>query len=308
MATSYVQRIINLSFQLGQGSFGGSGANQLTLKGLRIIAQIDNAGLPTPGATALIRVFGMTLDQMNQLSVAGLLWNNRENRVRVEAGDSQSGLAEVFNGNILEAYPDFKQPECAFVVRAIPGVGLQLKPVQPSTFQGSTDGIQALESIVKLAGLTLENNGVSGKLVNPYFPGTVWEQVIRCVRSLDCFAYYDSTSKKIAIWPKNKARNGSVRLIAPETGMIDYPQFQNVQVKVRTLLDTSIKFGTKFRVKSGLAAADGEWNITHITQDIASEMPDGPWEMTITGNRDQGSGSAPTSSPPSSGVPGGAPT
>lgn len=76
-ATSFIKRIINVSFQLGTGSFGGSGYNQIGLKGLRVIAQIDNAGHPTPGATALIRIFGMTFSQMNELSVAGLVWNNR---------------------------------------------------------------------------------------------------------------------------------------------------------------------------------------------------------------------------------------
>lgn len=297
--SSFVKRLINVSFQLGKGSFGGSGYNQVNLKGLRVLAQIDNAGLPTPGATALIRIFGMTLSQMNELSVAGLLWNNRDNLIRLEAGDAESGMSEVFNGKILESYPDFNQPEAAFVVRAIPGATLQIKPVQPSTFEGSTDGIQALESIVKLGGLTLENNGVSGKLVNPYFPGTMWEQLLRCTRALDCYACYDYLSGKIAIWPKNKARNGDIREISPETGMINYPQFQNVQVKVRTLPDFSIKFGTKFRVKSGLTAADGEWNITHITFDIASEMPEGPWEMALTGNREQSTGAATTGGPAS---------
>lgn len=206
-------------------------------------------------------------------------------------------MSQVFNGMIVEAYPDFNQPEAAFVIRAQPGITLQLKPVQPSTFEGSTDGIQALESICKLGGLTLENNGVSGKLVNPYFPGTVWEQLTRCIRALDCYMYYDYMASKIAVWPKNKARDGSIREISPETGMINYPQFQNVQVKVRSLPDFSIKFGTKFRVKSGLTAADGEWNITHLTYDIASEMPDGTWEMSLTGFREQVSGAATTGGP-----------
>ena len=291
MTGTFSEKQIDLTFQLGKGSFGGSGFNQVTFTDLRVEATIEKAGLPSPGGTAIVRVHGMPLSAINELSVAGLLWDNRDNKMLVKAGDNQSGLSEVFNGDIVEAYPDFEQPMSPFVVTAVPGVGLQLKPVDPVSFDGPVAGATALQKIVQAAGLTVENNGVDGQLVNPYFPGTVWEQVLRCVKALDCFAYYDATEKKIAIWPKNGSRNTSdIRVISAETGMIGYPKFQQNQILVRTYLDTSLRYGSKFRVKSGLTAADGEWNITIMTFHLASQMPDGPWEVLVRGNREVGLG------------------
>lgn len=295
MPGSFVERKIDLIFELGTGSFGSSGKNQINFQGLRIEMTMENAGLPSPGAVIMLRVYGLTLSQINDLSKAGLLWDSVQNKLLIKAGDSEKGMAEIFNGEISEAYPDFEQPSSPLVVFAYTGIGLKLKPVDPVSIDGSISGEQALTQIVKPAGLTVENSGVDVQLSNPYFPGSTWDQISRCIQAMDCFAYYDSTAKKIAIWPKNKGRQGGgTPLISPETGMIGYPKFQKNQIIVRTLLDTSIKQGTDVRVKCGLAAADGTWHISSIYYTLASQMPDGPWEMTITANHEGVSGSTPT--------------
>lgn len=292
MSGSYVERLLDLTFQLGKGSFGDSGFDTVKFSGLRISAQIDKANMPTPGATALIRIYGMTLSQMNELSVAGLLWDNKQNKVRLLAGDAQSGMSEVFNGDIVEAYPSLNEGEnTSFVVRALPGVGIMMKPVKPTSIAGSVDAAQALETILKPTEFKVENSGVTAKLADPYFPGTVWEQASRCVKAADCFGNLDSTAGVLAIWPKNGSRKtDSVPEISAATGMIGYPEFQQVQVTVRTLLDTSIRPGTKIRIKSGLSAADGEWNITRIVYMLASKLVNGPWEMSLIANREIGQG------------------
>lgn len=287
MPGSYSEKRIDLKFQLGKGSFGGSGFNEVTFQGLRVETQIQQAGLPTVGAIASIRAYGMTLSQMNQLSKAGLVWEHRLDKVLLMAGDGETGMSEVFQGDIIEAYPDFDQPNSPFFISAKPGSGLQMKPVDPVTIEGSVSGVQALEQIVKQAGLKVENSGVNVQLVNPYFPGTVWDQVRRCVAAMDCFAYYDNRANTLAVWPKNKARDGGGEPeISAATGMIGYPKFQNVMINVRKIFDPKIKFGTKFTVKSGLTAADGRWNAVQIVYNLASQQADGPWEMVITGNKE----------------------
>src|SRR5258706_8747073 len=97
-AVPYAKRKINVSFQLGTGSFGAGTADTITVKDLRVVAQITNAILPMPGSLVL-QIWGMTLSQMNQLSVAGLQYLNRNNQVKVDAGDI-SGMTTVFNGQI----------------------------------------------------------------------------------------------------------------------------------------------------------------------------------------------------------------
>jgi hypothetical protein len=289
MTEPYAERQITLTFEFGEGSFGGGGQSALTLAGLRVLVQVELANLPSTGM-AQIRVYGMTRSHMNQLSKAGLVWEDRKNNVRVEAGDAKSGMATVFYGNIFEAYPEMTEaPNSAFVIIATPASDLQLKPVKPVAFPGATDAATALTSILQGSGsgLTLENNGVNVKLASPYFAGTAWSQILRCIRAADCFAHLDRPKGVLAIWPKKGSRSGGSPVISAETGMIGYPSYQQTQVIVRTLFDPSIKsngVGNEIQIKSIFDAANGKFSIIHITYNLASQLPNGPWEMVITAN------------------------
>jgi len=284
LTAPYAVRRINLTFQLGKGSFGDSGSDQLTFTGLRVAVQVQLASLPTTGA-ALIRVYGMTLSQMNQLSKAGLVWKGREDKVQVSAGDDVSGMSVIFNGLIIEAYPDMTEsPNSAFSIFATPTQIIQLKPVPPSTFPGSVKAADVLEKMAKAAGLGFENNGVDVVLASPYFPGTMWQQMNSAKRAANIDATVDNVKNVLAIWPKTSSRSGGTITISPDTGMIGYPTFEQTRVKVRTVFDPSIRVtgtGTKVKIESQLDAARGEFTITTINYNLASETPGGPWEMAL---------------------------
>ena len=72
---TYAVRAIDLTIQLGTGSFGESGANTLTLSGLRVIAQLSTVLMPG-ASTAVIQVYGLPLSLINQLTTAGLPMGN----------------------------------------------------------------------------------------------------------------------------------------------------------------------------------------------------------------------------------------
>jgi baseplate hub protein gp41 len=291
----YAARVINLTFQLGTGSFGETGANQLTISGLRVIVHIEFANAPTTG-NAQIRVFGMTLDHMKQLTSAGLVYAVKQDSVLVQAGDAITGMATVFNGIIIEAYPDMRsQPNGSFYIFASPGGIIQLKPVKPNSFPGAVQASQVLSVLAQQAGLSLVDKGVKAVLASPYFPGTLWDQIGNAIRAADCFAYLDGINKKLVIWPKQSIdmSSGGTVLIAPETGMIGYPEFQKNNIRVRTLFNTAIQPNVSmiFQVKSQLSTGkygtqifgSGQFIAINQTYDLASQMPDGPWEATIEG-------------------------
>jgi len=75
-----------------------------------------------------LRIWGMTLSKMNDLSTLGLkivigdpaVLNNS---VIVEAGDDDAGMSVVFHGTINAAWADFQSmPDCAFHVTANSGM------------------------------------------------------------------------------------------------------------------------------------------------------------------------------------------
>jgi hypothetical protein len=282
---TYVVREIDLTFQLGRGPFGGTGFNQVKLTGLRVLAKITtllNNTTVAGGLAAVLRIYGMTLDQMNQLTVAGLLYKYKDNLVLVEAGDAGAKKTTVFNGQIMEAFPDFTEaPNSAFVVSAITGRKIAMKPVAPVSFQGPTSAATVFQQIAQNSGLNLENNGVNAQLSSPYCAGTAMSQIAATARAADCYAHLDEP----VILAKNSNRGGDVPVISPATGMIGYPSYEQIYIIVRTTFDPAVKFSGLIQVNTGgqLLQADGLWKVVFLDYNLASQMPDGPWEMTIKG-------------------------
>lgn len=231
----------------------------------------------------------MTLDQMNDLSKAGLFWDTRKNEVIILAGNDQDGMNTVFKGIIQEAYPDFnRSSETCFFFRASPGDIIKLKPTAPLSYSGPTvDAAIVLQTMAKNAGLSLENSGVTVKLGSSYFSGTSWDQIVKMVRAANINATLDPVSGVLAIWPKAGSREGSVVVIAPTTGMIKYPQFSAPQVMVRVLFGSKVVQltkgpGQKVKIESQLTAANGIFVASEITLNLSSQRPGGPWEMIVT--------------------------
>jgi hypothetical protein len=287
----YAVRAINVIFQLGQGSFGNSGQIMMTLTGLRVIAQITKAALPTTGP-ATIRIFGLTPDQINQLSKCGLVWKAYNNYVALQAGDSMSGMATVFNGMISQAYPEFTpQGQSSFVIIAYSAGVIQLKPVPPNSYPGSVPVSQVFQTLAQQAGFTFKDGGVSAVLASPYFSGTIWQQMNSATKAANCFSYLDRSTMTLSAWEKTGSMPGSPTVISAQNGMIGYPTFEQTRIHIRTLFNPSITPqapGNQIQVISNLtptiplAAANGNWTISTIDYNLASQMPGGPWEMTIT--------------------------
>ena len=286
----YAKRKITVTIRLGNGDgFGYSGFNTLTLTGLRVMAQIKAAILPHPGE-AIVTIWGMTLDQINQISQAGLLYRMRNNSVAVQAGDDTM-MTTVFNGLITQAAPVFdNQPDSPFVITASPGPGIALPPVPPNTFSASASVETILQAVLRPVGLRLENNGVDTVLSDQYLPGTTADQIFRVLKAADALGTIDLNTGVLAIWPKNSGRGTpSVPEISVQTGMIGYPQFQAMQVVVRSLFDPDVGgVGTKIKIVSQLAAANGMWNLQQKDYFLSSEMPGGPWEMLLMAVPDEG--------------------
>jgi hypothetical protein len=85
---AFVQRLLSFTFQLGEGSFGNSGFDVVTIDGLRASCRITKAGGPSM-STAECDIYGMTKSQMNKLSTLGLkVTLQRRNVITISAGDA----------------------------------------------------------------------------------------------------------------------------------------------------------------------------------------------------------------------------
>ena len=273
---SFTKRRIDLTFQLGEGNFGESGSNVVTVSGLRVAASIHNTG-GIGMSEASIKVYGMKLDLMNRLSILGkYLTEARRNVITITAGDDVSGMSQCFQGILTEAWADLNSsPQVSFICVAQAGLLGAMKPAAPTSYRGSADVAVVLSGIAAQMGVTFENSGVSVQLANVYKSGTLRDQAIALARDADINILCDS--QILAIWPKAGKRNGLVPLISAETGMVGYPVTTQNGLQVQTIFNPSIVFGSNVQIKSIITPAVGEWTIFNLTHDLESEMPGGKW-------------------------------
>jgi hypothetical protein len=280
---SFTKKRIDLTISLGTGQFGDSGANTVTLSGLRV-----HAGVQVYGGEAMpqaqIRVFGLPLDMINQLTAIGpinsaIMFNNS---VLLAAGDDENGMRTVYSGTIWQAWGEFDgAPDVPLNITGLGGLAAALKPVNALSYPGSADVATIMQTLATTMGLAFENNGVTVQLSNPYFPGTALAQARACARAADINFTIDRGA--LAIWPKNGARGGEVPLISPATGMRGYPTFASNGLGVTTLFNPDIKPGGVIEVQSSLQVACGKWTVLQVQHSLQSETPNGQWFTQILG-------------------------
>jgi hypothetical protein len=284
---SFVQRALGFTFTLGTGSFGESGSNTMTLPpGLWATAQIQKNGTPSMNR-ATIRIFGLSLSIMNQLSRIGVLPTAvRNNLVTVTAGNAGGNMPLAFAGYIQECWPDFSNPtEAALNVSAFTGLFHQMKPALPTSYSGSVDVATIMGNLAQQMNYTLENNGVSVQLTNPYLPGTARMQALAAADAAGIYVVFDDDNGVMAILPKTGSRNGAAPTISPTGDMVGYPTYVGPgQIAVTDEYNPQLRFMGNVVVQNSIVGgANGTWRITGLAHDL-STLPDGPWFSHVQGN------------------------
>ena len=280
---SFTRRRIDVTVNLGTGTFGLTGKRTVKLSGLRIAAVISKAGVPSFN-TAQVRIYGAPLSLMNDIATP---WEPmpvyRDNTILIEAGDDVSGVSQVFEGGIATAWVDLSaQPDGCIDLMCRTALLGSMQPVPPSSFSGATDVALILSVLAKQMGLQFENNGVAGKmLANPYLPGTAMSQALAAADAAGIEMAIDD--RTILIWPRDGARGGPEAIISPETGLVGYPAYNGSGIMLRTLFNPALRFGAPFHVRSRIPSARGRWYAWSLTHNLRSETPGGAWFSEVQG-------------------------
>lgn len=285
---SFIKRKIDLTFQLGTGTFGESGANTVTCSGLRVHAHIT--GCFGPGnAAAQVNVYGLSPSLLNQLSALNQgSMAVRKNTLIIAAGDDVSGMATVFQGQIMLSQIMLNTaPDTTLSIMAQTGAFAAVQRVAPTSYPGTADAAVIMQTLAYEAGLGFENNGVSVILPTPYFPGSPLEKIRRCATAAGIEYLIDAAKNVLAIFPVGGSRNGLVPVISPATGMIGYPSYASGNyggLSITTLFNPLLRPGGVVAVESSLQVANGQWGVYDIEHELSSEDPSGPWFTRFTGS------------------------
>lgn len=232
-------------------------------------------------AMAQVKLFGINPKIINQLTSIGTINKavRLKNEIYIDAGDSDS-MQNVFQGTIFDAWADYNaSPNVAFNVVAYSGLGASLKPVDASSYQGSTSVSQIMSDLASEAGFAFEDYGVQVQLSSPYFAGTTLAKIRSCARQAGIFHHVDHNTLIIA--PKTSAVGSALPSISPETGMVGYPTLSSKGMALKTVFNNDIILGGNVQVTSSIQMACGKFNITNLSHSLSCQVPDGPWFTSI---------------------------
>lgn len=283
---AFTEKKLRVTLKLGaeNQSFDEQGNNVAVLEGFRVTASVQSGnGSVTP--TAKLMIYGVSANIMNR--IAKIRWYAEEgklNFVQLEASsDGGKTYTLVFIGLITFASPNFdSSPEHILTIDATTALHQQLIPVPPVSFEGEVDVAQAISTICQKMNMRFENNGVNAKLSNSYLPQTALEQVKTLCQAANVDLYIDLNT--IAITPKGQAREITVPIISPQTGLLGYPTPTLSGVQFRCLFDPAIKFGGLIELKNSyIEVANGMWRVYGLSLFLESQIAGGKWFAEIQG-------------------------
>jgi hypothetical protein len=292
---TYTVKQLRATFTLNGSNavFAQTGANVLTVAGLRMSAVIKGSGFPSfPEAT--LRVWGMAQQDMNALSVVkvdsgktGFL----PNTVLIEANSGQ-GWAAAFAGNIQTAGADYSSaPDVCLSVTSMTKSYDLANPATPSAFPVSTSVFDIISVIAAKMGITAINNGVSVSTGGPtYYPQASADQLRAVCTAYNLDPAFSSDGFTVIVSPKGQADASTPFVLTPSSGLVGYPQAQgNGFIAVRSI------YNPVFHVKSPItiqgsdvvvdpnlpatlnSLANGNWVVSAITNTLEALKPDGAW-------------------------------
>ena len=279
---SFIERKIEVEFNYGTGEKGDGPPVTTTVKDCRISMNVSIAG-GIGFAQCATRIYGMSLSLMNELSKVGKLpFVYRPNTMRVKAGDDKTGLAQIFLGDVTNAWPDMQSaPEVSFVCSAASGHIQQLVPSSSRSYKGSADVAVVLQNLAAEMGVIFENNGVSVILDNPYFSGSPRVQAAKAVKQAK-IEWNGIENGVLAIWPSGSARNGTIPVLNEQSGMIGYPTYTESGIIVRGIFAPTVRYGEFVKVESDITPANGQWAIVRMNHEIDCLLPGGKWFTEYT--------------------------
>lgn len=270
---SFVYRQIDLQFSK-------NGEVLLSLKGLKCTAIINNPGGNNAFAQLQLRVYGMTLDQMNKFSAGGASNVKFEKiDITVLAGDVGSTIGQIFFGGIFSSYIDFSTvPDVAFVCSARAGIFEQASPSAANSWKGSQNAEDLIESLASSIGFTFKNNGAHAIVQNQYVYGSVFDQITRiCNAASIPFSIEDNT---VFIWQNGSTKNNTIVYLRPDNGLVGYPSYYQTGFIVKSLYNPNISNGCMIDLTSIIPKANGKFPVMGTTHELSTLTVDGSWFTT----------------------------
>lgn len=296
-----VKRRLVVSFTIVQGGLGASGeSDTITLEGHSVRCRIVQTGMEA-SSVAVIRIFGLSVDIMNRLSlVRRLPAAMSRNTVDVMVDDDAQGRIQLFCGGIVSASADFANaPDICFQVEASSACIAAARPVAATSFKGNVDIRDVYTEVARKAGMTFRHHGIAGTVNNPNLPGTAAQQIALLSHALR--TVYHIGQSQLDVWPESDVQDEETPLlISSDTGIIGTPSYSSSGIAVSAIFNHRLRFYDTVEIRShylkgfmagivGSASEEasiwapynGIWRIRRVEHQLDAEIPGGAWRTAL---------------------------
>jgi len=278
---AFSKKLIKFTITLGEGMFGETISDTVELEGFRSHADLVNPGGESMGM-AQVKIWGLRPALINQLTSIGTINKavRLKNSIFIDAGGEESGLANVFQGTIFDAWADYNSaPDVGFNIIAYAGLAAALKPVNPTSYNGSASVSEIMQELATEAGLKFEDYGVQVQLSSPYLQGTALSKIRAVARAAGIFHVVERNT--LVISPRDIARGSETPVVSKDSGMVGYPTLSSKGIQLQLSFNQNIELGGDVRVDSSVPMACGLWRVSNLSHSISCELPDGPWFTSL---------------------------
>jgi hypothetical protein len=267
-------------------TFSGATSGNFSAAGLRAAASIQ-ATEGVIGVTAQVKIWGLSMDQMNNFSSdtpSSVSSDIPDANLVIEAGDLGQPLVKVIDAPIWASYIDLSgSPDSCFVVSCT-GIEDLATPIAAQSQPGAQNAEDLIANVCAAGSLTFDNSaGAHGVLRNQTTYGSPLRQ-IATIANAARFRWKIS-GKTVSIWPQNGAVDDVVVDVGPNTDpkMVGYPTYWVNGIYVTSLFNQQVQIGRQMKVVgSSIPKANGKWQIVQVQHDLTTMMPKGPWFTTAT--------------------------
>jgi hypothetical protein len=270
---SFVQRQISVQFSTETKTFD--------LEGLKVSAIISQFGGSLGQGQLQMSVWGMSLDQMNELSSVGSVPAVvTSNSVTLSAGDVGGKMTQVFYGTIVRSFPDFSgAPDVCFTVTATAGYYQKAQTIPAKHYAGSNNAETIIQALAESVGLVFENpSNVHVVIRDQYLYGSVISQIMQVAQA--AAIPVEVANGTVTIWPNNGVRDSVEIDLGPGNGLVGYPTYYEAGFIVTSEFNPRMLGGRNVNLTSSIPKANGTFPIQTVTHQLSTLTADGPWFTT----------------------------
>jgi hypothetical protein len=277
MANSYSRKSVTVAITIE--------GRRMAFPGFATKVQIKRQGSPEL-PSAKVQIWGLSEARLSELTMLAFnALSLKPNRIEITAEDEGNFRSVIFEGEITNSVPDFNAaPSPVLNVEAITASFAKLAPTPPVAVAGTQTAASLCEQFAKEAGLAFRNEGVTASLSDCVINGDPIHKLEWVARSVEADLVIDDKEAVLIPASGSRGRTASVTAINAATGLVGYPSFDNMGIRLKTFLRPDLVVGQLMQVSSMLPRASGTWKIYSLEHELASGLPNGgAWFTSVAG-------------------------